>query len=64
MTDAKLKVSLDISLNLTTTRVGGAPGVVAMATDKPGSFYEGASGARIPNFHGPNSKVHLRHKKH
>lgn len=33
-------------LAYTVGRAGGAPGVVAMATDKSGNFYEGAAGVR------------------
>jgi methyl acetate hydrolase len=46
MTQAKLKAALDTTLKLSTTRAGGAPGIVAMATDKTSNFYEGASGTR------------------
>jgi hypothetical protein len=46
MTQAKLKAALDTALKLTTSRAGGAPGIVAMATDKTSNFYEGASGTR------------------
>ncbi len=46
MTQAKLKVALDAVLDQTVRRHGGAPGVVAMATDRHGNFYEGAAGIR------------------
>ncbi len=46
MTQAKLKTALDAVLDQTVHRHGGAPGVVAMATDRNGNFYEGASGTR------------------
>jgi methyl acetate hydrolase len=46
MNQAKLKSSLDTVLAYTTQRHGGAPGVVAMATDRNGNFYEGAAGTR------------------
>src|SRR5688572_14972317 len=36
----------DTVLAYTTGRAGGAPGVVAMATDCRGNFYEGAAGLR------------------
>lgn len=38
--------TLDAILTQTTQRHGGVPGVVAMATDRSGNFYEGASGTR------------------
>lgn len=38
--------TLDAILTQTTQRHGGVPGVVAMATDRGGNFYEGASGTR------------------
>ncbi len=41
-----LKQTADTILGYTTGRFGGAPGVVAMATDRNGNFYEGASGKR------------------
>jgi len=41
-----LKQAADTVLGYTTGRLGGAPGVVAMATDRNGNFYEGASGKR------------------
>ena len=46
MTSSKTKATLDSVLTQTTQRHGGAPGVVAMATDRNGNFYEGASGTR------------------
>jgi len=36
----------DNILAYTVNRAGGAPGIVAMATDKSGNFYEGAAGVR------------------
>ena len=44
--NTQARAALDAALNLTTQRHGGAPGVVAMATDREGNFYEGASGTR------------------
>lgn len=41
-----IKAAADEVLHYTTQRHGGAPGVVAMATDKNGNFYEGAAGKR------------------
>ena len=46
MTQAKLKTALDAVLDQTVHRHGGAPGVVAMATDRNANFYEGACGTR------------------
>ena len=46
MTQGKLKSVLDTVLDYTVHRHGGAPGVVAMATDRNGNFYEGAAGTR------------------
>ena len=46
MTQEKLKSTLDTVLAQTTQRHGGAPGVVAMATDRNGNFYQGAAGTR------------------
>ena len=46
MTQGKLKTSLDAVLDQTVHRHGGAPGVVAMATDRGGNIYEGAAGTR------------------
>jgi len=45
MTD-RLKTSADTLLDYTVSRAGGAPGVVAMATDRQGNFYEGSAGVR------------------
>ena len=36
----------DAILAYTVGRAGGAPGVVAMATDRSANFYEGAAGVR------------------
>ena len=46
MMNPHLKTGLDTILTQTTQRHGGAPGVVAMATDRHGNFYEGAAGTR------------------
>jgi methyl acetate hydrolase len=46
MTQGKLKSTLDTVLAQATQRFGGTPGVVAMATDRNGNFYEGAAGTR------------------
>ena len=46
MTSHRLKTALDATLHQTVHRHGGAPGVVAMATDRTGNFYEGAAGTR------------------
>ena len=46
MTQQKLTAALDAVLDHTVHRHGGAPGVVAMATDRNGNFYEGAAGSR------------------
>ncbi len=43
---ATLTTTLDSILRYTTGNAGGAPGVVAMATDRQGNFYEGAAGRR------------------
>ncbi|HMM75905.1 MAG TPA: serine hydrolase domain-containing protein [Gammaproteobacteria bacterium] len=43
---AALRTTLDSILRYTTNNAGGAPGVVAMATDREGNFYEGAAGRR------------------
>ncbi len=43
---SKLKTALDTVLHVTTDRAGGAPGVVAMVTDRQGNLYEGAAGKR------------------
>lgn len=45
MKDA-VKAAADAVLSYTVGRAGGAPGVVAMATDRAGNFYEGAAGVR------------------
>ena len=42
----KTKTALDAVLDYTVNRAGGAPGVVAMATDRKANFYEGAVGKR------------------
>ena len=41
-----IKVIADSILNNSVGRAGGAPGVVAMATDSSDNFYEGAAGVR------------------
>ena len=41
-----IKVIADIILRNSVGRAGGAPGVVAMATDSSDNFYEGAAGVR------------------
>ena len=41
-----IKTALDTVLDYTVNRAGGAPGVVAMATDRNANFYEGAAGKR------------------
>ncbi|MGB8339888.1 MAG: serine hydrolase domain-containing protein [Burkholderiales bacterium] len=41
-----IKLAADNILTYTTKRHGGAPGVVAMATDRKANFYEGAAGVR------------------
>jgi methyl acetate hydrolase len=41
-----MKQSMDTVLDYTVNRFGGAPGVVAMATDRNANFYEGAAGKR------------------
>ena len=46
MAQDKLKTTADTVLDQTVSRYGGAPGVVAMATDARGNFYEGAFGKR------------------
>jgi methyl acetate hydrolase len=43
---AKLKSVADQILDTTTSRAGGVPGVVAVATDRNGNIYEGCSGVR------------------
>lgn len=42
----KLTAALDAVLAQAAHRHGGVPGVVAMATDRQGNFYEGAAGTR------------------
>jgi len=46
MSHSTTRLALDAVLTQTTGRHGGAPGVVAMATDRQGNFYEGAAGTR------------------
>ena len=41
-----VKQAADTVLNSMVNRAGGVPGVVAMATDRQGNFYEGATGKR------------------
>jgi methyl acetate hydrolase len=41
-----IKMAVDTVLDYTVNRAGGAPGVVAMATDRNVNFYEGAAGKR------------------
>lgn len=41
-----IKLAADTILNCTVNAAGGAPGVVAMATDRKANFYEGAAGRR------------------
>ncbi len=41
-----IQQAADAVLAYTVGRAGGAPGVVAMATDRQGNFYEGAAGLR------------------
>ena len=41
-----IKQAADTILDYTVNRAGGAPGVVAMATDREGNFYEGCAGKR------------------
>ena len=41
-----LRSTADSVLHKTVTQAGGAPGVVAMATNRHGNFYEGAAGLR------------------
>jgi methyl acetate hydrolase len=42
----KLNHTLDSLLEQSVNRAGGVPGVVAMATDRKGNFYEGSAGVR------------------
>jgi methyl acetate hydrolase len=44
--NTKLKHAADAALDTTVNVAGGAPGVVAMATDRHGNIYEGAMGVR------------------
>ena len=46
MNQKKLEAALDAVLDQSAHRYGGAPGVVAMATDRTANFYEGAAGTR------------------
>jgi methyl acetate hydrolase len=46
MVREEVKGVADAILQYTVGRAGGAPGVVAMATDRRGNFYEGAAGVR------------------
>ena len=46
MNPSRLKTCLDSVLDQCVHRHGGVPGVVAMATDRRGNFYEGAAGTR------------------
>ena len=41
-----LKTTCDSILHYAVNRAGGVPGIVAMATDREGSIYEGAAGVR------------------
>ena len=41
-----IKQAADTVLDYSVNRAGGAPGVVAMATDRKGNFYEGCAGKR------------------
>lgn len=41
-----IKAAIDTVLDYTCHRAGGAPGVVAMATDRNANFYEGCAGQR------------------
>ena len=44
--NSKFKAAADTVLDYTVNRFGGAPGVVAMATERSGNVYEGAVGKR------------------
>lgn len=44
--DMKLKQAADAVVDCAVNRAGGAPGVVAMATDREANIYEGADGVR------------------
>ncbi|VTU21003.1 Esterase EstB [Variovorax sp. SRS16] len=46
MTNSTIRPMLDAVLAQTTQRHGGAPGVVAMVSDRNANFYEGAVGTR------------------
>jgi methyl acetate hydrolase len=46
MNQEKFRLAADQVLHQNTSRFGGSPGVVAMATDRQANFYEGASGKR------------------
>lgn len=46
MTVSTLTAVLDSVLDQAVNRAGGVPGVVAMATDRDGNFYEGCAGLR------------------
>ena len=46
MTQEKFRQTADQVLQQNVGRFGGSPGVVAMATDRSGNFYEGAAGKR------------------
>jgi methyl acetate hydrolase len=46
MAQSSLKQAADTVLDYTVNRFGGAPGVVAMATDRNANIYEGAAGKR------------------
>ena len=41
-----IKQAADTILDYCVNRAGGTPGVVAMATDRKGNFYEGSAGKR------------------
>lgn len=45
-TTQTIQQSADTVLDYTVNRAGGSPGVVAMATDRVGNFYEGSAGKR------------------
>lgn len=49
----KFRIAADQALRQTVNRHGGVPGVVAMATDRQGNFYEGAAGCRELGKEGP-----------
>lgn len=52
----ELQQTLDQVLNNAVNRAGGAPGIVAMVTDKEGNIYEGAAGVRDLNTKIPMDK--------